>query len=118
MTIRKCPHCLQLNHFDGESTLAPCWRCKAWSDFAQIRTFGQKFVGTTDAVISAHLPDLIASRWNYYGKLGLLAALPIVVLMLLICNSFNIHIVTNLVNSFHSLQVVPFSECFNDYLGR
>ena len=92
MTIRKCPDCAQLTHFDNDER-APlfCWHCAARVDFALLCTPPQRFVARGAATFDRALPD--PSRLVRAARVALVVTMPVAALMLLICNGFDIFIV-------------------------
>ena len=92
MTLRKCPHCVQLTHFDeGERAPMFCWNCAARVDFGALPTPAQKLLGKARSACDRVLPD--PSRLVGAGKVALVVAVPVAALMLLICNSFDLFVV-------------------------
>ncbi len=91
MTIRKCPHCAQLIHFEPRETALVCWNCAHFTHAASLQTPGEKRVGRARALADRALPN--PSRLVRVGKIALVVAVPIAALMLLICNAFDIFVV-------------------------
>lgn len=92
MKIRKCPNCGQLTHLEtGQRVPLFCWHCAARVDFVALRTPEEWFALRTIATFERALPD--PSRLVRAGKIALLVATPVAVVMLLICNGFDIFVV-------------------------
>lgn len=102
MKIRRCPDCAELVHFEEACPIQRCWNCARVTDFSQLQSPNVlllwALLGVTYAALQRTLP-----LWARLGKVSrpaFLFALPAVVLMLLICNSFDIRIVHDLTASF------------------
>ncbi len=93
MTIRKCPGCAQMTHFDkGKRAPLLCWYCAARVDvdFAVLATPSQTFALRARAVADCALPN--PSHLVRVGKVALVVAVPIAAAMLLVCNGFDIFV--------------------------
>ncbi len=94
MKIRKCPHCVQYIHFDCEVGTRRCWHCGRLTDFAKRKSLEENFALLPDARLSVFLSSLLGFVASGNRKEAvLLAALPIAVIMLLVCNSLQISVV-------------------------
>ncbi len=102
MKIRQCPGCAQLVHFEPSIPVQGCWNCGEVTDFSHFKTpeewLGLWVLRGLDSVLQSTLPS--CSRIAGAGKVALVVATPIAIVMLLICNSFNIRIVHDLTAPF------------------
>ena len=102
MKIRRCPDCAELVHFEAASPVQRCWNCARVTDFSQLQApdvlFGWVLLGLVYAALQRTLP--LWARLGRVSKPAFLFALPAVVVMLLICNSFDLRIVHDLAASF------------------
>ena len=101
MQIRKCPGCAGYLHFDAEPGARSCWNCGTFTVFARRENALQRGLARFDRFATSCLTRL-DSVWRAprIGRYALLCALPLAAFMLLICNSFDLHIVYDLTNSF------------------
>ncbi len=119
MKIRYCPHCVQLVHFEPDSPIQRCWNCHNVTNFDLVKLPEERFalwlLGHLN-VVGRGLARLcprpsIKSPWNQkntnlgplpsmLAKAVLVGSIPIVILMLLVSNSFDIHIVHDLTAPF------------------
>ena len=116
MKIIKCPACKQYVHFDCAPGIIKCWSCGAISDFSRIASAPEKALTAMDRALgSLPFPDMSSPAFLKAGKAGVLLALPVAITMLLICNSFNISVVHDLSDSFHSIsiQTAHFINCMS-----
>ena len=103
MKIMKCPGCAELNHFDSAPTVERCWNCGLLTDFSQRKSPEEQVMLFLDAKISqVFCPLLTIQRLQGWGTMAMVAALPVAVIMLLVCNSLHITIVHD--------PTVPFSR--------
>ncbi|PQV64991.1 hypothetical protein B1R32_103261 [Abditibacterium utsteinense] len=94
MKIKKCPSCVQYIHFDQEIGVAKCWNCGAVTDFSKRPNLEHKIWRGVDSRLSVLLsPWNHFKWWNRWSQVAFAVALPSVIIMLLICNSVQIHIV-------------------------
>ena len=91
MKIRKCPDCAQLIHFEPQAPLQRCWNCGKVSDFSALYSPLQRLALWLRTRFDRGLPD--PSRLVRAGTVALVVAVPLAIVMLLICNSLNIFIV-------------------------
>lgn len=85
MRIRRCSACAQLVHFRPACPSPSCWNCGVRCNFARPNALHRALW---------LLPELpLLSQASGLARLALVAAMPIAALMLLMCNSFDIHIV-------------------------
>ena len=99
MTIRKCPHCAQLTHLDtGERVPLFCWSCAARVDFGALQSRANRFTASAATSLDRASPN--PSRLVRAARIALVVAVPVAVLMLLICNGLDIHIVRDASASF------------------
>jgi hypothetical protein len=98
MKIRQCPRCVELVHFDLGTPIQKCWNCGEVSNFSHLKTIEERvslwLLRGFDIVLQSALPP--CSQIAVVGKVTLVVTMPIAIVMLLICNSFNIRIVHNL----------------------
>ena len=94
MKIRRCPACAQLIHFDPPRLTRACWSCGRVCDARSRMVFEEALAARAWALLEALLDWLPpCSRLVGVGRVALAAAFPIAVLMLLLCNGFDIRIV-------------------------
>jgi hypothetical protein len=109
MTIRKCPACAQLIHFQAESEIETCWNCGRTAVRAQLKLLEQRVV---DSAVRAFDNNgelrLGPPSYNKQRRIALLIALPVVVLMLMNCNSLDIHIIYSLIVTHGSDRIPTF----------
>jgi hypothetical protein len=91
MKIRPCPGCAQLVHFEESFPIEKCWNCGLTTDFSHLKTPEERLFLWIGSLFDRTLPD--CSGLVGVGRVALVIAVPIAVMMLLICNSFNIRIV-------------------------
>lgn len=110
MQIKKCRSCAQLVHIDVLYA-QPCWNCGAFVDFALRENRVQIFFRVLDSSLTKWLtPFFDGERWIQWNRRALLTALPFAVLMLLICNSFQISVVKDATVPFKRLEIDFFGE--------
>jgi hypothetical protein len=108
MKIRYCPHCVELVHFEAEDPLQRCWNCRRVSNFALVKSPEQRLgvwllgqiEGAGQAVIFFCLRPLGRRAAAAVAKVVLVEAIPAVVVMLLVSNSFDIRVVHDLAAPF------------------
>jgi len=106
MKIVKCLACKECVHFDGAPNVEKCWNCGAVTDFSRIKTVEEKLLAWCDQTLSrVPFPDLSSPSFRRASKAGILVALPIAAVMLLLCNSLNISIVRDPIDSFASDRI-------------
>lgn len=98
MTIRKCPHCAQLLHFDGCERALVCWNCWNFSALPTLATPGEKRIHRAIANFDRALPH--PSRLVRAAKIALVVAVPVAAMMLLVCNGFDIFVVRDMTAPF------------------
>ena len=91
MTIRKCPHCAQLLHFDNGERALVCWNCSRFAALSALATPGEKRVQRALTNFDRALPN--PSRLVRAAQIALVVAVPVAALMLLVSNGFDIFIV-------------------------
>ncbi len=105
MQIKKCPHCAQLVHVDVLYS-QPCWNCGAFVDFTPRENWAQTVFRVLDVRLTKVLsPVFDGERWIKWNRRALLTALPLAVVMLLTCNSFQIGIVRDITTPFRRLEI-------------
>lgn len=98
MTIRKCPHCAQLLHFDDGERALVCWNCSRFAALSTLATPGEKRIHRALTNFDRALPN--PSRLVRAGKVALVVAVPVAALMLLVCNGFDIFVVRDMTAPF------------------
>ena len=98
MTIRKCPHCAQLLHFDEGARALVCWNCSRFVATSMLATPGEQRVQRALINFDRALPN--PSRLVRMGKIALVVAAPVAALMLGFCNGFDVHVVRDMAAPF------------------
>ena len=98
MTIRKCPHCAQLLHFDDGERALVCWNCSRFAALTELATPGERRIRRALTNFDRALPN--PSRLVRAGKIALVVAAPVAALMLLVCNGFDITVVRDAATPF------------------
>jgi hypothetical protein len=100
LKIRYCPCCAELVHFDPAIPVQRCWNCGCVSNFNLVRApqvrvalaLWQRMNAAVNALISLGVAVgqvmPASSRLARAGRLSLVLAIPAVVTMLLVANSF------------------------------
>lgn len=95
MEIRHCPGCAHLVHFEPSTPTQKCWNCGTVTNYSHLKTpeeqLGLWLLCGLDIVLEKTLPS--CSHVVGAGKVALAVAMPVAIVMLLIGNSFNIHVV-------------------------
>ncbi len=94
MQIKKCPDCRAYLHFEKEIGIRRCWNCGVVTNFLEHPSFEAKvwlMVGSGASLFLMPFVNLV--QQSRYGRIALVLSLPVAVVMLLICNSFQISIV-------------------------
>lgn len=105
LKIRYCPCCAELVHFEPEVPVQRCWNCGCVSNFDLIKAPEVRLAQSVWRQMNAALDALISlgvglsqvmpssSRMARVGRMSLVVAIPAVVVMLLVTNSFAPYIV-------------------------
>lgn len=105
MQIRKCGKCAQLVHADVSHSQR-CWNCGAFVLFSTGENWAQTVLRVLDVRLTTVLAPLFdGERWTRWNRRALLMALPFAVVMLLICNSFQISVVHDITIPFKRLEI-------------
>ena len=102
MKIRLCPACAQLVHFEANRAIQECWNCRRATDFSTVKAPEERLglwllSGAENALSRVFFlwPNRLRA-----GKIALVAAMPVAIVMLLLCNSFDVQILHDLVSPF------------------
>jgi len=102
MKIRRCPVCAKLVHFEANRPVERCWNCGRVSDFSLIQSpdqrLGSWLVNGAETILGSLF--FLWPRSVRAGRAALVVAMPFAILMLLICNSFDVRVVNDLTASF------------------
>jgi hypothetical protein len=94
MTIRKCPACAQLIHFDRGVRVEACWNCGHVTVLSSLESTGESTAQKLKRILqSAAELDFGPPFYSRRTRAAFLLAIPVAMTMLLICNSFNISVV-------------------------
>ena len=113
MTIRKCPACAQLIHFQAEAEIETCWNCGRTAVRAHLKLFEQRLVERAvrffdDAAEFNFGPPAYHRRI----RIALLVMLPVAIYMLIMSNSLDINGHTSLIYAYGSDRIpMPHLTC-------
>ncbi|RYX83473.1 hypothetical protein EON83_14900 [bacterium] len=102
MKIRYCPHCVELVHFEENRPVQRCWNCRRISNFDLVIAPEVRLALQLQSQVELTLQSAARffPRLTAVAKFAFVTAIPVVATMLLVSNSFDIRVVSDLAASF------------------